>query len=567
MTKSANTATACDSCIPIDNFILAYYQGIVNGGIMVGLWVRKLYQRVIDDLESGVYTFDQRKANNAIRFIERYMHHNKGKMAPGRLVLSLWQKAAISLIFGLVDADGNRHFRQVVMVVGRKCGKTLLAAAIMLYMVYCECEFGSEVYCVAPKLDQSDLVYSAFKFAVEQEPSLNKRTRPRKNDLYVKESNTSIRKIAFNEKKADGYNPQLTVCDEGSSWPGDRGLKQYEVMVSGTGAREQPLTLMITSSGYEDEGIYDELIKRGTAYLNGDSRETRLLPILYMIDDVAKWDDINELRKSLPGLGVSVSVQFMLDEINSAYQSLSKKVEFITKYCCIKQNSSQAWMRAETIMQACGDPLTLEQFRGCYCVGGIDLSQTTDLTSCCIVVERDGQLHVISHFFLPAARVKDASARDGLPYELYAKRGLLTLSGTNYVLYQDCYNWFVSLIEQYGIYPLAVGYDRYGANYLVQDMEAYGFHCHEVGQGENLTGIINETEGRFMDGTIHIGDNDLLKVHCLDSALKINAENNRKKLVKLARNLHIDGMAALLDAMCMRAFKHDEIGEQLRNAA
>ena len=329
MTKSANTAAAAETYIPIDNFILAYYQGIVNGGIVVGLWVRKLYERIIADLENGVYAFDQRKANNAIRFIERYMHHNKGKLAPGRLVLSLWQKAAISLIFGLVDADGNRHFRQVVMVVGRKCGKTLLAAAIMLYMVYCECEFGSEVYCVAPKLDQSDLVYSAFKFAVEQEPTLNKRTRPRKNDLYVRESNTSIRKIAFNEKKADGYNPQLTVCDEGSSWPGDRGLKQYEVMVSGTGAREQPLTLMITSSGYEDEGIYDELIKRGTAYLNGDSRETRLLPILYMIDDVSKWDDINELQKSLPGLGVSVSVQFMLDEINSAYQSLPKKIEFL----------------------------------------------------------------------------------------------------------------------------------------------------------------------------------------------------------------------------------------------
>ena len=200
-------------------------------------------------------------------------------------------------------------------------------------------------------------------------------------------------------------------------------------------------------------------------------------------------------------------------------------------------------------------------------MGGIDLSQTTDLTSCCIVIEKDGQLHVISHFFLPAARVKDASARDGLPYELYAQRGLLTLSGTNYVLYQDCYNWFVSLIQDYEILPLAVGYDRYGANYLVQDLEAYGFHCHEVGQGENLTGIINETEGRFLDGSMHIGDNDLLKVHCLDSAIKVNAENNRKKLVKLARNLHIDGMAALLDAMCMRAFKHDEIGEQLRNAA
>lgn len=550
----------------MDNYILAYYQAIVNGGVVVGAWIRKLYARIVTGLEDGSYIFDQRKADKAIRFIERFMHHNKGKLAPGRLALSLWQKAAVSCIFGLVDESGFRHFREVLMVVGRKCGKTLLAAGIMLYMVYGEQEFGAEVYCVAPKLDQSDLVYSAFKFAVDQEPALSRRTRPRKNDLYVKESNATIRKIAFNEKKADGYNPQLTVCDEGSSWPGDRGLKQYEVMVSGTGAREEPLTLMITSSGYEDEGVYDELVKRGTAFLNGDSRETRFLPILYMIDDLAKWDDINELRKSLPGLGVSVSVQFMLDQISTAYESLSKRVEFMTKYCCIKQNSSQAWLRAETVTRACGDPLTLEQFRGCYCVGGIDLSRSIDLTSCCIVVERDGQLYVLSHFFLPAASVKEASARDGLPYHLYAQRGLLTLCEGSHVNYRDCYAWFTALIEQYEIYPLAVGYDPYGASYLVQDMTAYGFRMSDVRQGENLTGVINEAEGLFKDGLIHIGDNDLLKVHCIDSALKINAENNRRRLVKLSRMSHIDGMAALLDALCMRACYHEEIGEQLRNA-
>ena len=111
-----------------------------------------------------------------------------------------------------------------------------------------------------------------------------------------------------------------------------------------------------------------------------------------------------------------------------------------------------------------------------------------------------------------------------------------------------------------------MGYDPYGASYLVQDMTAYGFRMSDVRQGENLTGVINEAEGLFKDGLIHIGDNDLLKVHCIDSALKINAENNRRRLVKLSRMSHIDGMAALLDALCMRACYHEEIGEQLRNA-
>ena len=545
--------------------LTSYVDAIRSGRITAGRWIHLLYERITTDLAAGRYFFDEEKASRAVRFIERFAHHNKGALAPGRLVLSAWQKAAVAAIFGLVDEDGSRHYREIFMVVGRKCGKTLLAAGIMEYIVFGEKEFGPEVYCVAPKLDQADLVYSAFQFSVSKEPSLARRIRPRKNDLYVDENNATVKKIAFNEKKADGYNPQLTVCDEGSSWPGARGLKQYEVMVSGTGARTQPLTLMITSSGYENEGIYDELCKRSTAFLNGDSRETRLLPFLYMIDDISRWDDLGELRKSLPGLGISVSEQFMRDQIASAYESLSKKVEFMTKYCCIKQSSSQAWLPAEAVMAASGAPISLEDLRGCYVVGGIDLSQTTDLTACCIVCEKGGELYVVSRFFLPAQRIHEATARDALPYDIYIQRGLLIPSGENYVDYRDCVKWYVDLVREYEIYPLAIGYDRYSAQNLVQDLQGYGFHLHDVIQGENLTGIINETDGRFRDGTIHIGDNDLLKAHCLDSAVKVNAENNRKKLCKLARFSHIDGMAALLDAMCMRTFKHDEIGEQLKN--
>lgn len=410
------------------------------------------------------------------------------------------------------------------------------------------------------------MVFSAFKFATSQEPTLDKRIRPRKFDLYIEESNTTIKKIAFNEKRADGYNPHLVVGDEYSSWPGERGLKQYEVMVSGMGARTQPLILMISSGGYENEGIYDELVKRGTSWLLGNSRETRLLPIFYMIDDLSKWDDINELRKSCPGLGVSVSTRWMLDQINVAYESLSKKAEFLTKMCCVKQSSSQAWLDAQWVEKSCGEEVTLDSLRGSYCVGGIDLSMTTDLSCACIICEKDSKLHVVSKFFLPSQRMKDAEARDGLPYSLYAQRGLIAPSGENVVDTMDCFVWFRQLVEEYQIYPLAVGYDHYMALPLVQAMKAYGFKMSDVRQGDNLTPVINETEGLFADGRFDIGDNSLLKVHLLDSALKVNAENNRRQLVKLNRKCHIDGMAALLDAMCVRQCFADEIGEQLKNA-
>ena len=549
----------------MDNYILAYYQQIKDGTVAVNKWVGLLYDIIVNGIEDGTYIFNQQKANRAIKFIETFCRHNKGKLAPGLLKLSLFQKAAVSCIYGVQDEHGKRQFKEVAFFVGRKCGKTLLASAIMSYETYVDGEFGSEIYCVAPKLDQSDLVYSAWEFTKDKNPELQKRTRKRKNDYIIDSTNTTIKKIAFNEKKADGYNPMLTVADEMSSWPAERGLKQYEVMVSGTGARVEPLTLSISSGGYINDGIYDELFKRGTRFLLGESTEKHLLPIFYMIDDPDKWDDINELRKSLPGMGVSVPVQFILDEIEIARGSLSKKAEFCCKYANMKQSSSLAWLPAQLVVDASGEELSIDDFRNSYCVAGIDLSQTRDLTACCVVIEKEGELYVFAKFFLPAEKIDEATQRDGVPYQIYIQRGLLVPSGDNFVDYHDCYNWFTSLVEQYQIFPLKVGYDRYSAQYLVKDMETYGFQMDDVFQGENLYGVMQETQGLLEDRKIHIGDNDLLKAHLLNAAIKMSAERGRGKLIKLNPSLHIDGTAALLDAMCVRQKWYAEIGEQLRN--
>ena len=549
----------------MDNYIYSYYQKINDGSIVAGRWIHLLYDKIVTGIEDGEYVYDGQKAGRAIRFIETFCRHNKGKLAPGPFKLSLWEKAFISCLYGIVDETGRRVFREVALFVGRKCGKTLIASAIMVYETYVDGEFGSEIYCVAPKLDQTDLVFSAWEFTKDANPDLQKRTRKRKTDYIVDETNTTIKKIAFNEKKADGYSPMLTVADEMSSWPAARGLKQYEVMVSGTGAREEPITLSISSGGYVNDGIYDELFKRGTRFLLGESKDRRLLPVFYTIDDAEKWDDINELNKSIPGLGVSVSVQFILDEIDVARESLSKKVEFLTKYCCLKQSSSLAWLPAQLVNDASGPALRLEDFKGSYCVGGIDLSQTRDLTACTVVIEKDGELYVFAHFFLPGEKIDEATQRDGIPYDIYIKRGLLTASGDNFVDYKDCFDWFVRLVEEFQVLPLKVGYDRYSAQYLIQDMKSYGFHCDDVYQGLNLYGVLQETQGLLEDKKIHIGDNDLLKMHLLNSAIKMSVEQGRGKLVKLSPSLHIDGTAALIDAMTVRQKYYAEIGEQLKN--
>lgn len=548
----------------MDNYLLAYHQAIENGSIVVGKWIKLFYRYLIEGLQKKSFFFDQKKADKAIRYIETFCHHSEGRS--DTIKLELWQKAFVSVVFGIMDGIGNRQFREIILIVARKNGKTLFASAIISYCTFLDGEYGAKTYCVAPKLDQADLVYEAFFQSTMAEPELARRIKRRKSDLYVESSNSSVKKIAFNAKKSDGFNPSLTVCDEIASWPGDQGLKQYEVMKSALGARRQPLILSISTAGYINEGIYDELIKRATRFLLGDSREKRLAPFLYMIDDIEKWNDINELRKSNPNLGVSVSVDYLLEEIAIAEGSLSKRAEFIVKYCNLKQSSSQAWLPTEAVVKcSTSEPLRLEDFRSTYCVGGIDLSRTTDLTACVAIIERRGKLYVFAHFFMPAEKLEEATARDGLPYAIYVQRGWLTLSGENFVDYHDCFDWFRMLIERYEIYPLKVGYDRYTAQYLVQDMAAYGFQMDDVYQGFNLTPVIRETEGLLKDGAFCIGDNDLLKAHLLNMGMKTEVESGRMRPVKISVTDHIDGGAALLDAMTVRQKWAAEIGQQLKN--
>lgn len=551
--------------IPFANDIQEYHYRITTGEIIVGKWIKVLYDKVVAGLRDGLFFFDQRKAEKAILFIETFCHHCEGRS--DLIKLELWQRATVSLIFGIVDADGLRIWREVFMVMGRKNGKSLFASACIAYMVYLDGEYGAKVYCLAPKLEQAAIVYDNFYKMVQREPELSNLAQKRRSDVYLESTNTSVRPLAFNAKKSDGFNPHLTVCDEIASWPAEQGRKQYEVMKSALGARKQPLILSISTAGYVNDGPYDELMTRATAYLQGSSKERRLLPILYMIDDVTKWNDIDELRKSNPNMGVSVSEDFFLEEIAIAENSLSKRVEFLTKYCNIKQNSSVAWLPFEVVDAVSGSEYRLEDFRSSYCVGGIDLSQTTDLTACCVVIEKGGKLYVFCQFFMPANKIQELQEREGVPYQLYVQKGWILPSGENFVDYEDCFAWFRRLVEEYEILPLQVGYDRYSAQYLVQEMQQYGFHMDDVYQGWNLSPVMMEADGLLRDQKLQLGNNNLLKAHFLNVAVKQNNETRKIQPVKIEPRCHIDGFVAVIDALTVRQKWFEQIGEQLKNTA
>ena len=315
----------------MNDYIHQYYQGIQDGSIIRGRWIKLLYEYIIEGLENSSFYFAQDKADEVIDWIESNCYHTEGPLAPNLLKLELWQKAALSIMYGVVDENGKRIFREVVFAMARKNGKSLLLSAIANY-TWKRGGYGTRIFCIAPKLDQTAIIYDSiwnqttlspeyqeYKARVQGGIKYHERKtvddselpKHRQSDLYIAATNSVVKKIAFSERKSDGFNPSLTICDEIASWAGDKGLKQYEVMKSAMGAREMgdnpPFLLSGTTSGYINDGVYDEIVKRATRFLLGESEETKLLPFLYMIDDVEKWDDIEELKKSNPNLDVSVS--------------------------------------------------------------------------------------------------------------------------------------------------------------------------------------------------------------------------------------------------------------------
>ena len=567
MTDEKKTGGGSGAEVPTaKNYILEYYQAITDGSVTVGHWIREWYRLIVNGLQERRWVFSQKKALMAIRFIQTFCRHHEGELAPGRIRMELWQKAMISVIFGIVDEDGVRVFREIFILIGRKNGKTLLAAAINALIMYLDPDYGKRIYMVAPKLDQARLCFNALYQMILKEPELAEITQKRRTDLYIAETNTSAQPIAFSEKKSDGLNPSAATCDEIGAWQGEQGLRQYEVLKSALGARKQPMLVDITTAGYVQDGIYDELIKRSTAVINGTSRETRLAPFLYMIDDESKWDDINELAKANPNMGVSVTVDFFLEEIAVAEQSLSKKAEFLTKYCNIKQNATTAWLTAQDVNKVFSDTgKTLEDFRHTYALAGIDLSMTTDLTAVVLLIQKGDTVWFFTRFYMPKNKVEENTARDGIPYRKYIEQGYLIESGENVVDYHDVEQFYQDLVRKYEILPQKNGYDRYSAAFLIQNLEGMGFQMESVSQGSNLTGVIIDVEGMIKDGTLKSAeDNNLMKIHMMDSALKYD-ETNRRRLVKVSSTAHIDGMAALLDGMTMRRNYYTEMEHLLRN--
>ncbi len=537
-------------------YLQEFKQDIADGKYVLGQWMQLNIQYVEKCLSEGKCLYDPLKAEKKIRFIQTQCRYVEGRSGP--FLLESWQKYIVACIFGLVDEDGFRHFTEIVLIIGRKQGKSTFAAALEMTIAYTEPELGMQLYNLAPKLQQANIIYDQTLLMIAKNKTASKLGKKRRSDFYIAKTNTKISPLAFNSKKSDGFNPYFACFDEFAAWEGVKAVDMWNVMLSAQGGRHDPINLACSTANFIDGGLYDELFPRCTSVLLGTSEEENLLPFLFMIDDIQKWDDVQELKKALPNLGVSFFEKNLQKEIRKAHASPSYKNEFICKYCNIKMNTVAAWIPQEAIRLSQGDVIKPEDFQRMACVGGVDLSQTTDLTSACVVINFEGVNYVYSHFWIPAGRLKDLTERDNVDYSAMVSHGFLSLSGDKFVDYKDVTKWFVDLRKEYKLNILVIGYDRYSSTYFVDEMKQQGFLMDDVNQGTNLSPILTEFEGLIMQGLIQTGTNGLLQSHIRNTAIKREADGKRMRMLKISETKHIDGMAALIDALTVKSKYNDQ---------
>ncbi|QHV45463.1 terminase large subunit [Bacillus cereus] len=548
------------------NPIIEYYSLIESGKEIVSEKVRRIYKKLVSDIgdNESVYEYDSKKANHAIEFIENFCKHSKGKWGGKPIVLEVWQKAFIAAAFGFVHGiDGTRKYREVLLVVARKNGKSTVGSGIGLYLQIADGEPGSEVYAVATKKDQAKLVWLESKRMVKKSPALLKRIKPLVSEMVSEWNDSTFKPLGSDSETLDGLNVHGAMMDEIHAWK-DKNL--YDVIVDGTSSREQPMIFMITTAGTVRESVYDMKYEEAEMLLNGlddpdGYKDDRFLPIIYELDKREEWTDPSKWAKANPGLGTIKKVDQLETKVNKAKANSLLVKNLLTKDFNIRETSTEAWLTFEQLNNP--DTFDIEKLKPSYGIGGCDLSSTTDLTAAKVIfmVPEDPHIYVKQMYWLPEDLLEQRSKEDKIPYDLWHEQGILRTTPGNSVHYKFVTKWFLEIRDEYGIYLPWIGYDKWSANYWVEDMQGYfGKEAMiPIAQGKQTLSspmklLGADLESKLINYNNHTIDKWCLSNTAIDVDKNLNIQPNKTK----NQRRRIDGTAALLNAYVVLQEKRND---------
>lgn len=528
----------------------SYCTKILDGKINACEKLKIECNRLLDDIEKpNEWHFDYDKAEKHTTFIERYCKIPSGNIgAP--FILEEFQKAQLEATFGFVDDDGLRKYNEVLIIEGRKNGKSSLLAAILIDMLCNDHEGSPQCVTAATMLDQARLTFNAALKMVKQSPDLNRHIRKRVSDLYYAQNMGTIRALANNVNSLDGLDLHCAVIDELSAI---KTRDTYDLLKQAMGARRQPLLFTISTNGYVRESIFDSQYLYASNVLNGTIKNPRFLPFIYELDNPEEWTQPECYIKANPGLGTIKSVEYLNEMVQKAKDDVTFKPTVLVKDFNLPQSGSSTWLPFEAIVNE--TPIDEGFLDHSYAIGGVDLSSVRDLTCATLLIKKpnDENIYVLQRYFIPQAKLDDTQndQTKEAPYELWADQGWLSINEGAQVDYSLVTKWFVEMVNDHDIRPLWVCYDRALANYYSAEMTERGFDMEPVAQGPYTWSYpMKEMGAAFIDHKVIYNNNPILRWCLANTGVKsLNKEGIETiQPVKIQQNRRIDGMVSLLNA-------------------
>jgi len=529
------------------NYILEYYNKIESGEISVCKSIKTLYDKIIKNMNSpSIYHFDEEKGTKPIDFVETFCKQSKGAWIGKPFKLDLWQKAMIQVIFGFIDINRNRQYREAFTMVGRKNGKSSLLAAIGLYMLIADNEGGPEVYAISTKKEQSRIIFLEAINIVKQSEDFSKHLKKRVNDLYFESNFGKMQALASDSNSLDGLNSHFIIIDEIHAIK-DRNI--YDVMKQSMASRLQPLLWCITTAGFVRENVFDSQYNYSLDVLNGVITDDRFIAFLYELDKKDDYRNEKVWIKSNPGLDTIKYSSFLRENIHKAQGDPAFKATVLTKDFNVNSTTSNAFLEYSVIRNE--ETFDIKEIYDTYCVGGVDLSSTTDLTSATILIPKaGGKFLVYQQYWMPEETYEKTEHSKQSVYQAWINRELLTLLPGNKIDYSYITQWFIDMKELHSLYLQAIGYDPWSSVYWVKEMESKGFGgiMEKVIQGaKTLSSPLKNLGTDLAAKKINYNKNPLLE-YCLCNLGCVFDRNNNILPVKTKSRGFIDGALALLDA-------------------
>jgi len=542
-----------------------YCYDVLTGTITANKWVKLAAERHFRDLEQAKtkdfkYRFEEKLAQRAIDFFQ-FTYHTKGDLKGTPIKLMPWQQFIVGSIFGWVKKDLNpingkclRRFRTAEVFVGRKNGKSTLASGIALYMMLMDGEGGPEIYTAARTRDQAKIVFDDAAEMVRS-GDLKEAAIPLKNEIRCSFNNGIFKAVSAEAANLEGKNIHCGVIDEIHVHPNSEVL---DVIASGCGARKQSLIFIISTAGTILEGVAVEQWKYGESILEQHHTDDAYFALLYCIDAGDNFSDSTNWIKANPCLGVSFYESFLENELQQAISMVSKRANFLTKFCNVFVNSADAWLDIEKV-RICKSNININDYKGRDCYIGLDLAQKLDLTSMCLIFPDDNcGIDVFFRNYLPEDALAKATTQSRQQFEKWSRDGYLELTegiATDYRIIEEDLRDFSSKFN-----VLSIGYDPYSATQMSIKLTEEGLPMVSVAQNmQNLSEPSKEFEQMLATQKIRYNGDSVFEWCCSNAHVYVDANENIKpvKENKMSKD-KIDAVIACITGLSLCVLKEPE---------